>query len=447
MSYFRRTLARHGYALAKRRRYCHLKALTKTQWLSNEELSSLQKKKLQSLLEYAYRHVPYYRDLFDKIRFHPSELTGDPASFLKIPTLSKDLVRKNFERLKTTEKGLRRTLMLIKTGGSSGEPLAFLEDANCRNHLVSHFFRYLQWAGWRLGDPRAYIWGRLLAGADARNPIAARVRYWLTNRFSLNAYLLNRESMTGFAARLSQAPGAVLIGYASCLFRFAQFLRESMAQAVNVKAVFSTSEVLYPAQRELIEAVFGCKVFNLYSTEEFGAFACECEFHAGMHLSPESVYLEVLRDGRPVRDGEEGEFVITNLNSHGFPLIRYEIQDWGRKMTRQCACGRGLPLIEIVHGRVADLFKTRDGKIAWGGFAGRMFAVEGVRQYQVIQKTDDLLVARIVADGPIDPKKLEDIQKAARIALGDNVIVKFEFVDNIPRQSSGKHRYFVSEAR
>ena len=51
--------------------------LNKLQWLSREELIGLQRRHLQDLLEYVNVHVPYYRDLFQQVGFHPSDFAAD----------------------------------------------------------------------------------------------------------------------------------------------------------------------------------------------------------------------------------------------------------------------------------------------------------------------------------------------------------------------------------
>jgi phenylacetate-CoA ligase len=71
--------------------------------------------------------------------------------------------------------------------------------------------------------------------------------------------------------------------------------------------------------------------------------------------------------------------------------------------------------------------------------------MEGVKQFQLVQKSLDLVVVRIVQDGELDKARLAEIEQRVHIALGDHVQVKFEFLDEIPVSGSGKHRYTISE--
>ncbi len=447
MSNLKQALLRQYYIETEPYRTQYLNQLESNQWLSLDELLALQQQNLQNLLNYAYEYVPYYHKLFDKTGFHPRDFADNPDTFQQIPFLTKDIIRQNYDDLMSTDPPRRNTLLSNKTSGSSGEPLFFLQDAICRDSKNAHVYHHMQRTNWTIGGPQGWIWGNILAGIGAELPSPKqRFKDWLLGRASVNAYLLTPQNMELFANQLSKMPGTVLYSYASCAHQFAKFVQENnLAHKIYLVGVLTSAEVLYPAQRKLIEKVFSCEVFNIYGSEEAGPIAGECQEHTGLHINLEGTYVEIFNNGQPVSNGQEGEVVLTNLNSHGFPFIRYQIQDWAQKKDTSCSCGRGLPLLDVIHGRQVDLFKARDGKMTWGGFAGRMLAIDGVQRYQYIQKSYDLIVARIVQSKPISPEKLQNIQEAAKIALGDNVEVQFEFVDDIPRQKSGKHRYFISE--
>src|SRR5690606_30639221 len=122
------------------------------------------------------------------------------------------------------------------------------------------------------------------------------------------------------------------------------------------------SMMLLDRERELIERVMGCKVTNRYGCEEVGLIASECEEHRGLHINVDDVFLEVVDDeGRPVKPGIPGKILVTDLANYGMPLIRYRIEDVGILSDRQCPCGRGLPLMHSIMGRVADFLKRADG--------------------------------------------------------------------------------------
>lgn len=106
------------YEIATGRRFLsRLAELNRTQWLSREKLLALQRDKLHRLLKYAYTFVPYYRRLFDKVGFQPSDILIDLDPFLKIPTISKAVINDHFDDLITTNPGRQKLLSQNFTGG------------------------------------------------------------------------------------------------------------------------------------------------------------------------------------------------------------------------------------------------------------------------------------------------------------------------------------------
>ena len=439
-------LALHLYQRATGRHILESwRELRRTQWLSREELLKLQRDKLQRLLQYAYAYVPYYRQLFDNVGFRPDELSVRPASFRRIPLLSKAIIRRNFGSLLTTEIRRRRELSRVTTSGSTGEPLVFMQDNGYRDCVTAGVLRSLEWAGWRWGECHAYLWG---ASSEAKTAESLRARLMdlIFNRFVANAFVLSDESMGEFVAQVRKRRPGLLYGYASSLYRFAEFVRENRFNDVGFEAIISSAEVLYPSQRQFIEETLGGKVFDRYGTREVGDLGCECEFHTGFHVSVENCYIEIEREGEPVGPGEAGDIIVTNLNNYGMPFIRYALADVGAWCEEdRCPCGREMPLLGKIEGRQVDMFRGQDGRMVWGGFWHSMYEMEGVKQFQFIQKSVNHVVARIVKEGHLEQASRDRIERAVQRALGGNVTVEFEFPCHIPPAQSGKFRYQISE--
>lgn len=421
-----------------------LAELKRTQWLSREEVLAYQQDKLYRLLKYAYAFVPYYHRTFEQAGFQPDDILTDPAAFQKIPTISKTIIRDNFDDLVTTDPSRQRGLVRNTTGGSTGQPLIFIQDPDFRDYVMAGVHFHYEYTGWQFGECHAYIWGTNYEVATQRM-LRTRLLDWSLNRFVTNAYALSEESMAAFVRKIRQRRPKLLVGYSSALERFAKFVQAHNLDDIKFSGVCSTAEVLYPSQRRLIERTFGCDVLDRYGARELGGIACECLEHNGMHIDAGEVYVEILRDGVPVPLGEEGDIVVTNLNNYGMPFIRYRVGDIGQLTDVVCPCGRGLPMMEVVQGRRVDMFKTKDGRAIWGGFISLMFDMEGVKQFQVIQKSYDKVVISIVRDAPLDEGRLAEIERTVHIGLGDDVNVEFEFPDEIPVYDSGKYRYAICE--
>jgi phenylacetate-CoA ligase len=95
---------------------------------------------------------------------------------------------------------------------------------------------------------------------------------------------------------------------------------------------------------------------------------------------------------------------------------------------------------------VGDLFRTAAGKIVWSAaFDFEFFKLKNVKQYQVIQKSLDVILVRLVRDEGFSEAHTQAIEKKVQGIMGPETRVLFEFPDHIPIAKSGKYRYSYSE--
>lgn len=443
----RKALQAHE-AFTGRRILARLEELNRSQWWSRDELLSYQRRRLRRVVEYAYEHVPYYRRVFDQAGFQPGDLEAGMEPFAQLPVLTKALIRQNRSEMVTTEARRRQAMGPLATSGSTGEPLAFLQDSDFRDAVTADTQRHLGWAGCQLGELHAVIWGASFK-PTFKYKLRLRLIDWIWNRFQINAFHMTDESMEAFARRIRRQKPRVLFGYATSIYRFAGFVRGSPHAGMTFDGVITSAETLLPPMRDLIEDTFGCKVFNRYGALELGGLACECEAHNGLHVSSENNYVEILQEGRPAPPGEAGDIVVTNLNNLGMPFIRYSVGDVAAWSSQEsCPCGRQSPMFSALEGRLVETFWTQDGRISWSGFAGSAFRClthPSIRRFQVVQKSLDRMVIRLAPDGEIPQPVLEDIRQAVHLTFGGGTAVEFEFPAEIPPLPSGKHAYAISE--
>ena len=99
--------------------------------------------------------------------------------------------------------------------------------------------------------------------------------------------------------------------------------------------------------------------------------------------------------------GQIGRIVVTSLHNFAMPLIRYDIGDFAQ-VGEACDCGRGLPVLTRILGRVRNTLVTADGKRYWPVFGTRALMDSApVRQYQFVQKSPQRIQARVVASAPL----------------------------------------------
>jgi phenylacetate-CoA ligase len=304
------------------------------------------------------------------------------------------------------------------------------------------------WSGWRLGERVARMWGH----AETRRPgWRQRLRTALLERTRyIDTLRLSEASMAAFARSLRRGPPSLLFGHAHSLYLFAEYLRSQGGAGFRPRGIIATAMVLHPRERRAIEEVFDCPVTNRYGCEEVSLIACECEQHRGLHVNAEGVYVEILRpDGLPARAGEAGAVIVTDLLNRAMPILRYEVGDMAVVSDRRCLCGRGLPLLERIEGRVADYVVTPSGELVSGISLTDHFGtvVPGIAQLQIVQETIDRLLFRIVRDPCFGPASLEQLQALVYERFGPGVGYDCEYVERIPQEPSGKYRFCISKVK
>jgi len=203
--------------------------------------------------------------------------------------------------------------------------------------------------------------------------------------------------------------------------------------------VLSAAEPVTERTRELVLAALGAPLFNAYGSREFMSVAVECDRHEGLHVNAENILVETESD-----DGSPAEFLITDLHNYGTPLIRYRIGDVGSLATGQCECGRRLPRIRAIEGRVADLLRLPDGRVVSGLiFPHVVKDFFQIREFQVEQRSPESIVLRVVLNSPLMPPDVDSLHRAITRIIGHNI--NFEIVDvpSIPRLPSGKRRVSI----
>ena len=158
--------------------------------------------------------------------------------------------------------------------------------------------------------------------------------------------------------------------------------------------------------------------------------------------------MEILKDGKPALPGETGEVVITDLNNYCMPFIRYRIGDLATASDgTPCSCGRGLPKIQHIQGRVQSIIIAANGNYIGGAFFGHVFKdyYFCVKQYQVIQTQLDKITLVIVKASRFDNDIFNKILDELKKYLGKEMKIQVKFQDKIELTKTGKHHAVLSK--
>lgn len=416
-----------------------LRRLIKAQWLSPRELRDLQEARLRRLITHAYDRVPYYRRLFDSAGLKPADIRGLP-DLPKIPTTSRaQLLEHPLKDITARGIDLRRC-RVTTTSGTTGVPF-------------KTFFRRRDLTRINFGWARAY----LAHGMRARDRISS-FRGWQTADPKKAWYevlgvwrrrmLSSLDDPEAWISELEKWRPQVIMGYAMTLGLLAAAMKERRADRVRPRTVFHTSGLLHGHDRKFIGETLGAKVVDLFGSDEGGCLAWECPECRGYHVNVDLVVLEIIEDGRPAPPGTPGEVVITNLHSFAMPLIRYRQEDVAALSPESPSCGRGLPLLKDIQGRIDDFIVLPTGRrISPHPFYWALLLVPGTEKWRVIQETCSLLRIEVVAgpDFPEDGPSM--IEANLRKIVKDEMEIAVSVQDAIEQNPLQKFRSVISKVR
>ncbi|MFV9690852.1 MAG: phenylacetate--CoA ligase family protein [Desulfobacteria bacterium] len=418
----------------------YLRELNLSEFGSADELESASNRKLRKLISEAYNNVSYYRKLMDGNGIS----IGDVRTLedLKLfPIITKQDVRDNFDAL-LNDRFRNKKLRLIETGGTTGTPLRLYFSKHEDAVRSAHWERWKRFAGVKQFDRFIYM------GMDknAKHQKDYSGTFTLGNSYLVASFGLNDELLWKCWPKMKEFRPVYLRGYASACYILADFLKRHRIR-YPLKAVMTSSDMLFNYQKKVIKKVFECDVFDHYGQVEDVVTATECEFHDGHHVNMESCIVEVLdADGRKLKDGEVGRIVGTQLENYCMPLIRYNVGDMGCLVTEDCRCGRKHVKIKKLLGRQDDWIITPDGKRVGVQINQTMEPMyEEILETQFIQETKDKLTVHFVPTMLATDDLEVRFEKAIREQVGGLIEIEFRRVAQIPKTLGGKHRLIVSK--
>ena len=419
----------------------YVKEYTERECFSTKEWQAWQQSQLQDLLRAAATEVPYYQRVWSKDE-KAAALAGRMED---LPLLDKDPIRADPEAF--LQQDMQPWPRLVfHTSGSTGTPIASIWTVQeYRNALALREVRSARWAGVSFKMPRATFSGRLVEpDPESKGPF---YRFNLPERqVYLSAFHLRADTAPLYVHALRRHRIQWLTGYAVSCYLLAKFILEQSLSLPSLKAVVTTSEKVTPGMRRVMKAAYGCRVYEEYSTVENAVFASECE-HSRLHVSPDVAVVEILRsDGTPCEPGEAGEVVATRLMQEYQTLIRFRLGDLARWDPDPCPCGRAMPVLREVVGRIEDVVIGPDGR-QMVRFHGIFADQPHVREGQVIQENLNCIRVKVVPTNGFGPADVQDITHRVQQRLGSQTEVIVEPVHQIPRTAAGKFQAVVSRLR
>ncbi|GEM_PF-790601 len=355
-----------------------------------------------------------------------SPLYAGYAGFDAFPIIDKAYAGAHREQL--FNRAYKGKLVRKKTGGSTGEPFVYYTGVKAQSYLWAAILLSWRVAGYRLGEPVAFVAGTALFGTGYKQ----KIYYALMNVHMFSAFDMSAAKLDAYAAGIAKAGCRLLYGYASAIHQLALHINEhALAPPFRLRGVVCTAEVLTPAMRATIEQAFKVPCFSQYGCNDAGVSAYECERRDGFHLISQRAYTEVQDDGR---------LVSTDLSNDAFFLPRYDTGDLVTMAEAPCPCGRGFPLIKTVVGRANDLVQDRNGNAVHSEFFTHLFREDSrINGFQVLYDARQLVVVVQCADPAFAHEPYA--QRIGAALVFDTV--RFSVNRPFVASTNGKHRFVM----
>jgi len=445
----RRLLAPSLDAARGTRTISSLKELEESQWWPADRLVEAQSQRLRSLVCHAYEHVPFYRRHMHEAGLAPGRIQS-VADLRLLPVLNRADVRRLSSELLADYVPGGRTVT-ARTGGSTGEPLAFVSTPYDRfSRGFARSLRAQEWAGYRLGDSSLLL-VETREWSSFQRKLMASLSWRVQRTWRWNAEDMSADRLEAMARFVEARRIRSLLGFPSALYLLALHVQDRGGLSHSLTGIVTGGEPLYAHQRQLLRETFEVTPLSKYSSNEILDIACQCEIADGYHIAVEDVIVEILdEEGHALPPGSVGRIVVTSLHNMAMPFIRYDIGDVGALGEHSCACGRGLPLLTHLEGRRSDVLLTPDGRripgilLPWSYLAG-----SGVRQIQILQEQLETVKVRVVLEPSMErdvvAAALDSIRCRYTSILGEAVDVVVEVVPEIAAGASGKRAVVVSK--
>jgi phenylacetate-CoA ligase len=286
---------------------------------------------------------------------------------------------------------------------------------------------------------------------DINRPLEERLisdgRRLILNSF-ISPAVAPKRALEQIAAEISEFQPNVLRGAGSYLAAYARYLQRNGLTPPKLDFIVLGWELNSRIHARLLEKVFGCRVIDEWGATEMMPISSQCRF-GNFHVADEH-YIEIVREGKPVRPGQVGQILVTSLRRHATPLIRYEIGDLARPAAGPCRCGDPSQIFASIEGRARDCVFSVSGEPITPREVDNVISGEtpreGIEYYSLVQQGPRTYKLIYVASDQC-PDSLESELRGELLELlgGLSAELRFERTKEIYPSNSGKFRLAYHE--
>jgi phenylacetate-CoA ligase len=416
-------------------------------YFSRERLLAIQQKNMFGIIQHAYRTVPFYRNFMMQHRLKPEDFRTI-ADLARFPLVDRMFVSDNVSLFQSEDFNPKNCVAMHSGTGRT----TYWDQASFLNRLAYNERERVVWlhAGHlKLGHQQLYVMPSASSVFTTRGTWDRQVE---TPRFIVKRHFFDAMEPYGkLVELLATLQPEMVFCYGSYLEQFARFLHDRGICPFMPKVWGYGADSLSTYWRDVIEKEYACVVLSHYSTTDVGRIGYECVCHSGFHLYVDLLTLRLIRaDGTPATLGEIGEVVVSNLMNRATVLLNYRLGDLAELTDQGCPCGRTLPLLRNLHGRIAEVVQVNNETMISSTTLLGKFAkeLENALNVQVVSAVPGRIIWRIVPSTNLDRAGFQ-LRLLARWkeVFGETCCVAVEFVDAISTTPAGKFQRVVRAAQ
>lgn len=422
-----------------------LKQMDQVQWWAPIKIANNQLEELKKLMTYAKQHSPFYQQ-----RLQDFDIENlDFEKYQKLAVLSRNDLREYADSIDCDPvPSAHGKIESMMTSGSTGSPVEIRATGityaiwcaiNLRDHIwhkrdVSLDLAAIRWRVENIGMPPDGLimddWG---------DPYD---QFYKTGR---GLYLNSSSNVVDQVDWLHRNDPHYLITHPSNLQSIILEMHNRGLELKNLREVRTVAEALPQGLAADLDEVLNAKLVDCYSSQEVGYIALQCPEFNHYHVQSESLMVEVVdEDGNPCKPGETGKVLVTNLRNYATPTLRYDIGDYA-VVGESCPCGRGLPVLERINGRVRNMLHLPDGNQRWPNLGFReIMKIADIRQFQLVQHELDRIELKLSVNKPVTTEQEVQIKNILVRFLAYPFEIEISYHDELPRGANGKYEDFVS---
>jgi len=424
----------------------NLKGQRGVPYLPEEELKAKRDARLRKIVNYAAKTVPFYRDLFREKKIDPREIrTVDDLDLL--PILDKQTFRKDPHLFLSTSRRGRMSLPFV-TSGSTGMPLTVYHDQYSLLSNIAFGEREREVVSTICEKKFGYKEVIIAYPGNTGSKVLDFYQRMTYIPFRPERLVLSvQDPIERIVEAVNHFRPDVIKSYGSYLETFFRLLNFRRIEMFLPRVLIYGADSMTSEGRSFIEKKFGIPILSTYNAVEIFKIGFFCVERKGFHIHEDLCQVKIVNsNGKKVGCDKTGEVVISNLVNMGTVFLNYRLGDVAAISNQKCPCGRTLPLLTDLDGRVEDIIFLPNGdfvhpRAIWRVFKGR----DEILQYQLIQHARDRFVLRLAAaDSKTYQRVIDGILTDLRHILGENAIIEAENYQELERQGFGKFRPVIS---